>query len=110
MINTRRNFLLLAAALPIAACGLLPGGVTPQSVVDWIKTNCNGIVVTLGDIAAVITANPGAASSAAVIGGFICSAINAQRAAQAQASTQGIAPPTSGVVDINGVPVHWSKQ
>ena len=44
--------ILLVTALFLSAC-TSTGTVTPQSVVDWLSTNC-GVIVNAADVAALI--------------------------------------------------------
>jgi hypothetical protein len=95
--------LIIALTMLLAAC-TSSGQVTPQSVIDFVKANCNA-VVQVADIAALITANP-AIASAATLGDQICKAINAQRMAEAKSAT----PSSGGVVVVDNVPVHWTNK
>ena len=49
--------ILLVTALFLSAC-TSTGTVTPQSVVDWLSTNC-GVIVNAADVAALISKDRG---------------------------------------------------
>jgi hypothetical protein len=100
----RRYSTLLVLALALVAC-TVGGTITVQSVAEWIKSNC-GAIVTLVDLAALISANPTVANAAA-LGGQVCEAIKAQRAELLKASPRGAPVPTDGVVVVGGIPIHY---
>ena len=92
--------LLLVTALLLSACSST-GTVTADSVAAWVKANC-GIVVTIADIAALISKDPNVASAAA-LGAQVCAAFNAQTHSPTPAEA------VSGVVVVNGVPIHYTR-
>jgi len=91
--------LIIAAALFLASC-TSTGQITPQSVVDEIKKDC-GIVVTLADIAALITAQPQIID----IAGFATEVCNAFKSTPATPGASG----TSGVIYVNNIPIHYTR-
>ncbi len=93
-----RNILgMLMLSLVLFGCDAT-GRVTPESIVAEIQKDC-GIVVTISDIAALITANP-AVVSAASLAQMVCDAFKAQKGAKAET-------PKSGTLNVNGVIVHY---
>ncbi len=89
---------LLGFGLLLAGCDQL-GKITPESIAAEITKDC-GIVVTIADIAALISANPTAAGIAA-IAKTVCGAFHAQTVA----GKAGL--PKGGVLNVNGVDVHY---
>jgi len=97
------GILLLSAAL--MGCDAF-GKITPESVAAEIAKSC-GIVVTIADIAAVLTADP-AAISAAALAKKVCDAFNAQKAEGKFSAGPGGA--VAGVVVVDGKPVHFTTK
>lgn len=93
--------MLLGFFLILAGCDSITGKITPESVVAEIQKDC-GIVTTVADIAALITANP-AVASVAVLAQKVCDAFKAQKA-QLQTNQRGAA---SGVVVVDNVDIHF---
>jgi len=96
-------------ALMLLAAACTPGTttVTPQVVIDWIASNCGAIVVAADIAAALVAVNP---ADAAAFGKQVCDAIQAQRSGQLKSLAPGEKPPTGGVVEVNGVPIHYQVQ
>ena len=88
--------ILLVTALFLSAC-TSTGTVTPQSVVDWLSTNC-GVIVNAADVAGLISKDPTAITTAD-LGKQICDAIHS--------GPPTASPGASGVVVVNGVPIHY---
>lgn len=93
--------LLLMLGL-LAGCDAA-GKITPESVIAEIKKDC-GIVVSVADIASLITHEP-AVVTAAGFANLVCENFKSQQ-------PKGAAPgaPVSGVLSINGVEVHYVQQ
>ncbi len=92
-----RNILgILMLSLVLFGCDAT-GKITPESIVAEIQKDC-GIVVTISDIAALITANP-AVVSTATIAQMVCDAFKAQKGATGM--------PKSGTLNVNGTVVHY---
>lgn len=91
---------IFAALLFLSAC-TSTGTVTPQSVVDEIKKDC-GIIVTVADIAALITSQP-ALTTIAAFASEVCAAFKAQQAAPTGSGA-------GGVVVVNNIPIHYTVQ
>ncbi len=91
---------LLGLGLLLGGCDAL-GKITPESIVAEIQKDC-GIVVPLADVAALVTANP-AVAGVAGFAKMVCDAFHAQHA---PASRRADAP-RGGVLNINGVDVHY---
>ena len=93
----------LVLALMLSGC-TSTGTITPESVASAIEKGC-GIVVTLADIAVLITKDP-AVNSVDGFAKMVCDALHQQQAAGAapKAGTQ------SGVLNVNGVPVHYTTK
>ena len=95
----RSLILVIGLSLALLGCDALTGKITPESVAAEIAKDCP-IVVNIGDIAALITANPTVAGVSA-FAKMVCDAFNAQRAARSGE------PPKAGSLNINGVDVHY---
>lgn len=76
-----------------------------DAVAAAIKNIC-GIIVTVADVAALITKDP----NVKTVDGYanmVCSAFNQH--AQAQAARPGAEPARTGVLNVDGVPIHYQK-
>ncbi len=95
-----RNLIgILLLSFTLFACDAITGKVTPEAIVAEITKDC-GIVVTVADIAALITANP-ALGGVAAFAKAVCDAFHQQRA-----TASGTAP-KSGTLNVNGTEVHY---
>lgn len=86
---------IVLLAFLLSACA--GSAVTPESVVAAITKEC-GIVVTLADIAALITKDPNLAGVAGYAK-LVCDALHQQTAPTATAA--------GGVVVVDGIPLHY---
>ena len=89
--------MLIGFGLLLASCGTT---VTAESIVAEIAKDC-GIVVTVADIAALVTANPTVAGAAG-FAKLVCDAFQKTKMARGGDILQ------TGVLDINGVHVHYT--
>lgn len=93
----------LSCALAVSACQSTGGASIDLSAA--IQTGC-GIAVPASDIAAVIAAGNGAVMTAGQVVEAVCGALNPKSAVRL-ASARRL--PSSGVVSVNGVRVHYTR-
>jgi hypothetical protein len=111
----RRQFLISAAALSLAGCGVIggDGDVTVQDIVDWLKKNCSfstsidAVVAVVLTIVTSFNAQAGAAATVAAsvaktVEDAICNAVKLQ-AAQNKLKAS---PSQRITVVVNGVKVE----
>ena len=92
--------ILFGLGLLLASC-TATDSITPESVKAEIQKDC-GIITTVADIAALITANP-AIGSASAFAKLVCGAFASQKSAGSGDARRG-----GGVLDVGGVPIHYT--
>ncbi len=95
---------IVVAALGLSlltGCDAITGKVTPESVAKAIADNC-GIVVTLADIAALITGD----ATASVLASKVCDAFKVQKL-QGKFGASGAA---AGVLVVDGKEIHFTTK
>ena len=96
----RMLVIIVALVTMLNAC-TSTGTITPESVAAEIKKDC-GIIVTVVDIAALISSDP-AVTTVAGFANMVCNAFKAQASAPTGSGA-------GGIIIVNKIPVHYTLQ